>query len=166
MTGAEPTPVPQPVPAAGPAPVSPEVRAALDAEHLRILTIAYYVAGGFTALFSCFFLIHFAFMLAMGIGMLVGGIPPAHHGGSNDQAPPAIIFFILAAVFGGIILLGWTFGAAQIYVGRCLRDRRHFIFVLVIAGLECVSMPWGTALGVFTFVVLTRPSVKALFPPG
>jgi hypothetical protein len=76
------------------------------------------------------------------------------------------MFFIFAAVIAVVILLGWTFGAAQIYVGRCLRDRRHFIFVLVIAGLECAFVPWGTALGVFTFVVLTRPTVKALFPAG
>jgi hypothetical protein len=166
MTGAEPTSAPQAVAATAPAPVSPELRAALDAEHLRILAIAYYIAGGATALFSCFFLIHFAFMLAMGMGMLVGGIPTPHHGGSDAQPPPALMFFIFAAVIAVVILLGWTFGAAQIYVGRCLRDRRHFIFVLVIAGLECAFVPWGTALGVFTFVVLTRPTVKALFPAG
>jgi hypothetical protein len=32
-----------------------------------------------------------------------------------------------------------------------------------MAGIECVFMPFGTVLGVFTLVVLTRPSVKPLF---
>jgi len=34
---------------------------------------------------------------------------------------------------------------------------------MVIAGIECLFMPFGTVLGVFTLVVLVRPSVKELF---
>ena len=32
-----------------------------------------------------------------------------------------------------------------------------------MAGLECILMPFGTVLGVFTLIVLMRDSVKALF---
>jgi hypothetical protein len=33
----------------------------------------------------------------------------------------------------------------------------------VVAGIECIVMPFGTVLGVFTLVVLSRESVKTLF---
>jgi hypothetical protein len=33
----------------------------------------------------------------------------------------------------------------------------------VVAAIECIFMPFGTVLGVFTIIVLSRPSVKALF---
>ena len=33
----------------------------------------------------------------------------------------------------------------------------------MVAGLNCLHMPLGTLLGVFTFIVLARPSVQALF---
>ena len=32
-----------------------------------------------------------------------------------------------------------------------------------MAGIECIFMPVGTVLGVFTIIVLVRNSVKALF---
>jgi hypothetical protein len=47
--------------------------------------------------------------------------------------------------------------------GRNLAQQRRYTFCLVIAGLLCIFIPFGTVLGVFTIVVLVRPSVKALF---
>jgi hypothetical protein len=37
------------------------------------------------------------------------------------------------------------------------------MFCLVTAGLACLFQPVGLVLGVFTFLVLLRPSVKILF---
>jgi hypothetical protein len=34
---------------------------------------------------------------------------------------------------------------------------------LAIAGIECIFIPFGTVLGVFTIIVLMRPTVKELF---
>jgi len=34
---------------------------------------------------------------------------------------------------------------------------------MIVAGLGCLAVPYGTLLGVFTFVVLGRPSVVRLF---
>jgi len=56
-------------------------------------------------------------------------------------------------------------GGLTAYAGRCLKAKRNYIFILVIAALNCTFvMRLGTILGVFTFVVLMRPTVKALFP--
>jgi len=84
--------------------------------------------------------------------------------GRHDTPPPPGLFLALAGLFGLIIMLGWTFGAFQIYAGRCLRARRNYLLILIVAGFECIFIPWGTALGVFTFLVMQKLSVRALFP--
>jgi hypothetical protein len=38
------------------------------------------------------------------------------------------------------------------------------MFSLVIAGVQCMFAPFGTALGVFTIIVLTRDSVRRQYP--
>ena len=47
--------------------------------------------------------------------------------------------------------------------GRSLALRKHYSFALVIACIECLFVPFGTILGVFTIVALSRESVRALF---
>ncbi len=37
------------------------------------------------------------------------------------------------------------------------------MFCLVMACVACLFMPFGTVLGVFTIIVLARPSVQTLF---
>ena len=34
---------------------------------------------------------------------------------------------------------------------------------MIIAGINCLGIPLGTTLGVFTFIVLLRPSVQHVF---
>ncbi len=36
-------------------------------------------------------------------------------------------------------------------------------FVIVIAALSCAFFPFGTVLGVFTIIILSKPEVKSLF---
>ena len=47
--------------------------------------------------------------------------------------------------------------------GWWLAKRKHYWFCFVVACLACAFSPLGTVLGVFTIIVLLRPSVKALF---
>ena len=123
-----------------------------DRQHIKLLSIFHYVVGGFAAVFSCFPLLH----IAMGIAMLCGAF-------EGDDVPPRIFawFFILfPAVF---MLCGWALAVCIIVAGRKLSQFRNRTYCLVIAAIECVFMPLGTVLGVFTIVVLMRESVKELF---
>jgi hypothetical protein len=61
-------------------------------------------------------------------------------------------------------LAGLGYAALVAYAGRCVSRTRHWTFVIVIAALSCAFFPFGTALGVFTILVLSKPEVKALFP--
>jgi hypothetical protein len=79
-------------------------------------------------------------------------------------APPAFIgwFFILLA--SAIILVGYSLATCTVMAGRYLRQRRRRTFCMVVAGIMAATcMPFGTVLGVFTILVLSRPSVRAAF---
>jgi hypothetical protein len=123
-----------------------------DKQHLRLLSIFHYIVGAVTALFACFPLIH----LAIGIAMLCGAF-------DGRDAPPRFLgffFVIFATVF---ILCGWVLAVCIIVAGSKLARYRARTYCLVIAAIECIFMPFGTVLGVFTILVLMRDSVKELF---
>jgi hypothetical protein len=126
-----------------------------DEEHLRLLSIFHYVCAGMAALFACFPVFH----LVLGLVLL---FKPESFGPGNNQ-PPAFVglFFIMFASI--IILFGWVFAACVAYAGHCLGQRKHYTFCLVMAGVACLFMPFGTVLGIFSIIVLVRPQVKALF---
>jgi len=76
------------------------------------------------------------------------------------------LFSLLGLVYmtiGLVILLVLTPGFLKLRAGRCLAKRRSRVFCMVIAGFSCLGVPYGTLLGVFTFIVLGQPSVRALF---
>jgi hypothetical protein len=123
-----------------------------DSEHLKLLAIFHYVVAGMTALFACIPFIHFF----MGLAMVSGAL-----GVSDPEVRPIGIFLMVLA--GLLILAGWTLATLIAYAGRNLQRRRRYTYCLVVAGVECIFMPFGTVLGVFTIIVLMRDSVKELF---
>jgi hypothetical protein len=60
-------------------------------------------------------------------------------------------------------LLGLATALCILISGRALAKCTRYWFVFVIACIECLFMPFGTILGVFTLIVLSRESVKKLF---
>lgn len=133
-----------------------------DEEHLRLLSLFHYIAGGLTALFSCLLLIYFI------IGLAALSNPGFFDSPSSRGEPSPAFLGWLFTLMGGIgVLLGWTFGGLTIYAGRCIAARKKHTFIFIMAILNCLSVPVGTTLGVFTLIVINRPSVKALFDaPG
>ena len=122
-------------------------------EHLRLLAIFHYVVAGFTMLFALFPLIHFA------VGWFLLHAPPD----KNNEVPPAFVGWLFMGLGAGFFLLGQSFAACVVAAGRFITQRRRYWFVFVMACLQCGFFPFGTALGVFTIVVLSRPSVKQMF---
>ena len=127
-----------------------------DEEHLRLLAIFYYIWGGLTAVLSCLGV----FFIALGGTFMVAA--------AREQNGPPIWFGTLFSLFGVVMVLLVLLGAGlALWTGRNLQRRKRYVACLIVAGLSCLSVPLGTALGVFTFVVLSRPSVKQLFSePG
>ncbi len=126
-----------------------------DEEHLKLLSIFHYVVGGLAALFACFPIIH----LIIGIVFIALSAKPDAKG----DVPPAFIGWLFVGAASAAMIVGWSIAACIITVGRFLAGRRHYTFCLVMAGIECAFMPFGTVLGVFTILVLVRESVKEMF---
>jgi hypothetical protein len=99
----------------------------------------------------------------MGLGfMALGLLIPQLATGPN--APPPQVFTILFGFMGAFFLLFYgAHSAAIIVAGRYLQQRRRWLYCVIVASLDCMSFPFGTALGVCTFLVLARPTVQAAF---
>lgn len=128
-----------------------------DAEHLRLLAIFHYIVSGLAAFFACIPVIH----LVIGLFMIFA---PQRFGPGNNQ-PPAFIGWFFVGMASFIITAGWTFAILVLIAGRLIARRKHYQFCFVVACVECIFMPFGTVLGVFTILVLNRSTVKQLFNP-
>ena len=128
-----------------------------DTEQLKLLAIFHYVVAGLAALFSFFPLLYTALGV---IFMIAGG-----HGTAkpDEELPPEFLGWIFAALGSVLFAIGITMAICVLIAGRSLALRRHYSFALVIACIECLFVPFGTILGVFTIVALSRESVKTLF---
>lgn len=128
---------------------------ARDEDHLRLLSIFHYVVGGLAGLFSLIPLFHLIF------GLVMVRAPAKLDG--QGPLPPAWLGWFFVIFAGVFIVLGWIFTGFVLATARFLAKRRHYMFCLVMGGVECIFMPLGTVLGVFTIIVLMRDSVKPLF---
>ena len=132
---------------------------ARDEEHLKLLSIFHYVLAGILGFFGCIPFIH------VGVGLFMLTSPASFQSGGGPP-PPAFMGWMLL-IMGSVLIAGaWTLAILLIVAGRKLRRRSHRTFCLVVAGMSCLFMPMGTVLGVFTIIVLVRPTTKALFEFG
>jgi hypothetical protein len=130
-----------------------------DEKYLNLLSLFHYVIAGLSALVACFPIFH----LIAGIAMIVMGLQP---NADYRGPPPALFGGFFVAIAGTMMALGWAFAIAIAVAGWFLGRRKHRTFCLVVAGIECMAMPYGTVLGILTLIVLMRPSVEELFASG
>ena len=121
-----------------------------DAEHLRLLMILHYVVSALAFLGLGFMALHYMLFNSL-MANFKGPAPP----------PEFLLIFRLAyVVFGVFSLIG---GICNLVSAANLRQRRNRTLSLIVAGFNCLQFPFGTALGVFTFIVLTRDSVREVY---
>nr|WP_320131714.1 hypothetical protein [uncultured Holophaga sp.] len=142
-----------------PPPTGPGHQGLLDGEHLRLLGIGYLISGGLCAACS---LLGGLYMLMGAVVLLISRLPS----GGADQPPPALLGGLLMAMGTLIFVVLLSLAALKFYAARCLKHRRRRSFCLVVAGLSCLEIPYGTAIGILSFMVLGRASVRKLFAPG
>ena len=139
-----------------------ERQAIIDNEHLKLLSIGYMVSAGMTAFFSLFGLMY-AFM---GIFMFatISKMPDTSPG--QNGPPPEFIGWLFGTLGFLFFAFGIAFAALNLHVAFCLKKRKSRTLCNVIAAISCLWIPYGTLLGVFSFLVLGRPSVIAQFNGG
>lgn len=129
-------------------------------DHVRLLAIFHYVLAGLCALFALFPVLY----IVMGLAIVNGAFPE-----SGKQGPPEPFGWIFVAMGGFMLVLVAGFATLVVVAGRFLQTQRHWTFCVVVAALSCAFFPLGTALGVFTIIVLSKDEVKAAFagrPPA
>lgn len=126
-----------------------------DQEHLRLLSMFHYVVAAMAFLFASVFIVHVV------IGAFVLGAPQKLAGAG--EPPPGFIGWLFMGMGSAVVLTGWAYAGAMVVAGRSLARRRRYSFCLAMAAVSCALAPVGTVLGVFTLLVLLRPSVKPLF---
>ena len=123
----------------------------VDAENLKLLAIFHFVLGGLAVLGLGFLFLHWTFMHAIFTN-------PAMKNPKGSLPPQEFfdIFKWFYFVMGGFMV---TAGILNVVSGACILKRRARIFSIVVSGLNCFCIPFGTALGVFTIIVLIRDSI-------
>ncbi len=142
-----------------PRPLSPPADPSLqrDREHLDTLSAFHYILCGL----QCLGLVMMPLYAVYIYFVFISNALPL---GSSPFPPEAGwiiegflgVFFFLTVVWA--VCLGLT--------GRDLRRRQHPTFCFVIACIQCIHVPLGTLLGIFTILVLQRESVKERFRTG
>jgi hypothetical protein len=129
--------------------VGDEPSRAADLKNLRVVGVLHYVAGALLALFSSLF-----------IGCIWFGVRSmrTHVPGASSSFGPLVVGMGSVA-----LVLGWTMAGMMVQAGRCIEARRSRRLCLIVAALSTGWFPFGSILGLFTLVLLTKPHVRALF---
>lgn len=117
-----------------------------EAEQVRLLGILHFVMAGF--------------------GFLALGLLYWHYRSSSTMRNPhvpgeaVVIFEVIYLVFAVMILLTLV---CNLFSGYFILQRRHRLFSRIMAAINLFQFPLGTALGLFTFILLNHPSVRETY---
>ena len=129
-----------------------------DSDHLNLLSIFYFVAGGLALLGIGFLLFHYRVMHA------ILSNPELWKGHKNPPPFSPSDFWRIFIWFYPIMGLVFVVESVlNLLCGLFLRQRKHRTFSMVVAGINCIQVPLGTVLGVFTLIVLMRDSVRDIY---
>jgi len=101
-------------------------------------------------------------LIMMGIGSIavMGILSDGPQDAEIGLFAVSLLFFGAPLVYMGLF---WTLAALVLMAGRRIGQRTNLGFCQVIAGLECLFVPFGTILGVLTLILLTRDDVQREF---
>lgn len=127
-----------------------------DLQHLKWLSIGYYVMSGLFIFFALFSLV----FLFFGILFLTTDI-------LQQSGNPEIASYVFGTLNIAISIIFITVGAILSYLSirtaKNLKRQKHYQFCIIVAIVIFLFQPFGMILGILTFLVLMRDSVKKLF---
>jgi hypothetical protein len=143
-----------------------------DREHLSALSIGHFILAG-VALFSGIPTLVLAVAgasavdeLGPSLSILMGDVsgqqPADPFGGGTDAMIQSVETLMVTAIVAGLAV-ALISTIHLVVVGVKIRQRRWWTFCYLTGWGECLMFPFGTILGIFTIIVLGRPSVKKLF---
>lgn len=131
-----------------------------DISYLNLLSLFHFIVAGIAGLFSCLPLVN----LLIGIPTLRYVPYALSQGEYFSQYTLTPLMFILLPT--GMAVIGWMFAIAVALNGYYIKNRKWLKYCMIMSGIETIFTPFGTALGVFTIILLTKPNIKNLFDQG
>jgi hypothetical protein len=128
-------------------------------QYIDFLAACNYFAAALAFLFGCFPIFHVLF----GVGIFLGALQESF----NGAAFPGLLGSLMALFFlfmGTLMVLSfWAYGYGMMKSAQYLKRRERYVFCMVMAAVSCILFPIGTALGVFTIILLLQEDVKVDF---
>lgn len=117
--------------------------------HVALTGVLFIVWGSLTILIG-------VSTLALGVGAIALMASASH---------PGVAAGFLAATFTTLAILAIVWGAAHVGVGVYLRRRIHWsrLAALMLATIDLLLLPYGTALGCYALWVLLSEKGKAMY---
>jgi hypothetical protein len=131
-----------------------------DVSQLEVLPLLFTIMGFLTFCGSSLFIMHFI------MGLTLFFDPQAFgpiDGPKGSKPLPPFIALGMAGMGAFAVLAGWLLSAGCFLASGWIKRREMFSWITVVSAVLCMITPFGTALGVFTLVVLNRAQVKAVF---
>jgi hypothetical protein len=135
-------------------PPLPSGREQKDIEHLQLVAIFHFVIAGLSGLGVPLLFLYYAMMKA------VFNDPHLRASGQTPPAEVVTLLFWFFIVAGTILLIVCTLNVLS---GLFIRQRRHLLFSMIVSGIDCLQVPFGTAVGIFSFIVFSRDFVRTLY---
>ena len=122
-------------------------------DHNKMIGIMYLIWGGFNALMM-FFMIPFILIMLGSMG--------------NNPAPPPEFKAVLGIFMGVIVTVSILFAIPPLLAGYALLKRKSWARIagIVAACFSALSMPFGTALTVYTLWFLCVPQGEQFYKKG
>jgi len=129
----------------------------ITAHDLRLLSIGYYIQAGIACFYTLLMLGYstFATVLLANINKMAGQ--------TNQQEIPPAVLSVISILIALMLSIFCAYTVCMFLAGYWLRQFRNKMFIQVLAAFNCLAIPYGTLLGIFTFMVLQRPSAKQFF---
>lgn len=121
--------------------------------NLSTLSILHYVYGALTCLVG----------VCMLVFIFIGLLMQSDLVQQERDAPPMFLGDLFQSIGWLLFAVVEIIGILIILSGRWIARRRNRTASLVLAGFCCLSFPLGTALGIFTFVVLLNEEVQRAY---
>jgi hypothetical protein len=143
-----------------------------DLEHLSALSIGHYILAGvslFSGIPALMWGVAGAKLLdeagsdmAVALGDISGQAGADPFGGGADAMLADVGTLLVTAIVAGLVI-ALVAAIHLTLVAVKIKQRRWWTFCYLTGWGECLMFPFGTILGIFTIIVLGRPSVKKLF---
>jgi len=127
-----------------------------DSDQLKLIEVFHYVMVGLALGGMAFIYMHY----------LIMSTAFSHPWPQQKEQPPfdPVEFF---RAFRWFYLFMGVWGLASLVAnlasGLCIRARKYRFFSMIIAGFNCINMPFGTGLGICTLIVLLRPTMPEIY---